>query len=317
MRPVPKLLHQAVPQLGLGQGKQEIAHSSPVRSPASRQHLTQRKDGVECLPHIARHGSIEPTDKVDNFNINTLQISRNSNRPTGPEREELSTSIAAADWQAVLGGARLSMAELQGLNAMQGLRHLHGGEMAFTRHQSAQHLVAVLKGSVGLGLARDDEPFDLERTVHGPQWLDVSSAWLGGSFSQDARAVGDAWLIDLPLNRMRELIAYQPAMLDRVLTGLAHTISSLTSLTHDLMHKDAEHRLAVWLLQRCEPEDPTRREIAIALNERKRDIAAQLAITPETLSRMMRQLNRKGVIEVQGYCVKVLDLPSLQALAQD
>lgn len=254
---------------------------------------------------------------METLNINTQETTRSSNLPTGKGRGEVSTGIAASDWHAVLGGASLGLTELQGLNAMVVLRRLRNGQMAFTRHQRAQHLVAVLKGSVGLGLARDDQPFHLERTVHGPQWLDLSSAWLGGNHAQDARAVGDAWLIELPLNRVRELVASQPAMLDRMLTGLAHIIHSLTDITHDLMHKDAEHRLAVWLLQHCQPEDPTCSEISISLNERKRDIAAQLAITPETLSRMMRQLNRKGVIEVQGYSVKVLDLPSLQALARD
>jgi CRP-like cAMP-binding protein len=81
------------------------------------------------------------------------------------------------------------------------------------------------------------------------------------------------------------------------------------------MHKDAEKRLAAWLLQRAVPDADG--SAAISLKERKRDIAAQLAITPETLSRMMRQLNRKGVIEVQGYSVKVLCLTALQALARD
>ena len=48
------------------------------------------------------------------------------------------------------------------------------------------------------------------------------------------------------------------------------------------------------------------------LSERKRDIAAQLAIAPETLSRMMRELKRKGLIEVHGYRIQLLDLPALQ-----
>ena len=254
---------------------------------------------------------------MENINIDTLQIARDANKRAGPPRDDSGPSIGASDWHAIFGGPGLTAAELLALNAMRGVRRLRGGEMAFTRHQRAQHLVAVLKGSVGLGLARDDQPFNLERTVHGPQWLDLSSAWLGGSFAQDARAVGDVLLIVLPLSRMRELMASQAVMLDRLLTGLANTVHSLTGMTHDLMHKDAEHRLAVWLLHRCQPEDPTCSEISISLNERKRDIAAQLAITPETLSRMMRQLNRKGVIEVQGYCVKVLDLPALQAMTRD
>ena len=55
--------------------------------------------------------------------------------------------------------------------------------------------------------------------------------------------------------------------------------------------------------------------MTVSLTERKRDIASQLAITPETLSRLLRQLSRKGLIAVAGYTVKVLDVAALRALA--
>jgi CRP-like cAMP-binding protein len=54
----------------------------------------------------------------------------------------------------------------------------------------------------------------------------------------------------------------------------------------------------------------------VRLHERKRDVASQLAITPETLSRLMRSFSRQGVIEVSGYNVRVLDPPALARLAQ-
>ena len=54
----------------------------------------------------------------------------------------------------------------------------------------------------------------------------------------------------------------------------------------------------------------------MALGERKRDIAAQLAIAPETLSRLMRQLKIKGLIDVQGYTVRLLAPDQLRLLAQ-
>jgi CRP-like cAMP-binding protein len=88
-------------------------------------------------------------------------------------------------------------------------------------------------------------------------------------------------------------------------------VRALSAVTHDLMHKDAEKRLVAWLLQQSEGRAQLR------LAERKRDIAAQLAITPETLSRMMRQLKEKGLIAVAGYTVQLLDLAGLQALARE
>lgn len=239
-----------------------------------------------------------------------------------PARKPVTGSVAVADlrlgaaeWQAVLGGESLSSTELLALHAMAQLEQMAVGSMVFTRQQPAEYLVAVVDGAVGLGLARDDAPFHLEHTVRGPHWLDVSSAWLGGGYGQDARVVNEALVLRLPVEGMRQLIARQADMLDRLLVALAQNVHSLTGVTHDLMHKDAEKRLAAWLLQRAVPVADG--AAAISLKERKRDIAAQLAITPETLSRMMRQLNRKGVIEVQGYSVKVLCLTALQALARD
>ena len=54
----------------------------------------------------------------------------------------------------------------------------------------------------------------------------------------------------------------------------------------------------------------------VRLADRKRDVASQLAITPETLSRLMRSFSRQGLIEVAGYDVRVIDPQALARLAQ-
>lgn len=223
-------------------------------------------------------------------------------------------AVSAADWQALLGGAALTPTELQVLNGLHSQRRLSPGEPVFTRHQPARQLIAVLDGAVGLGLLTPGSPFHLQRSVHGPQWLDLSSAWLGGNHGQDAVTLGKATVVELPLQRLREWLLQEPRLGEHLLLGLARNVASLAGITHDLMHKDAEHRLAVWLLQRCQRVGS---EVLVSLQERKRDIAAQLAITPETLSRILRLLQRKGLVAVQGYTVRVHDLPALEALARD
>lgn len=249
---------------------------------------------------------------VDPITSNALTPSKSRYAAHGGEP----SAVLSSDWQALLGGPTLNASELAELNRMAHLRVLPVGAQVFHREEPAEHLLAVLSGSVGLGLARHDQPFHLERTVRGPGWLDLGSAWLRRSFDQDARTQTEARVLELPLAGMRNLMMREPAMLDRLMVGLARTVHSLTGVTHDLMHKDAERRLAAWLLQRSgAPESAEQAELM--LGERKRDIAAQLAITPETLSRMMRQLKLKGLVEVRGYAVRLLDLPSLRQLAQD
>jgi CRP-like cAMP-binding protein len=114
----------------------------------------------------------------------------------------------------------------------------------------------------------------------------------------------------LPLDGMRGLLARFPDMRERLMLGLAQTVQNLTGATHDLMSKDAQKRLATWLLR----HNPKQGE-DVAMKERKRELAAQLAITPETLSRLLRQLMSAGLIEVKGYSIKLLDLAALQNLA--
>ncbi len=250
---------------------------------------------------------------MDPLDSRSLQSAHAAVRPAGFDAG--SALCQPSDWTALLGMPPLNASELQALQGLVVQHWVPAGSFVFTRQQPATQLYAVLDGSVGLGLARADEPFHLERTVRGPQWLDLASAWLGAEHAQDARAINDARVIGLPLQPLRSLLMRQPALQERLLVALAGTVHSLTSVTHGLMHKDAERRLAAWLLQSCEAVGE--RQGRVALKERKRDIAAQLAITPETLSRMMRQLNRKGWIEVQGYQVQVLDLPALREFAGD
>jgi CRP-like cAMP-binding protein len=212
------------------------------------------------------------------------------------------------EWQALLV-ERPSVSVLEALNRSLRLRWVDRGELVFSRSQRARDLVAVLEGAVGLGQRGEDASFDLQRSASGPQWLDLSSAWLGGGHGQDAVALSRALLLELPVVQMRELLPAEPELGELLIAGLARAVRKLASMSHDLVHKDAEHRLAEWLLRRCLPAGE---ELIVPLSERKRDVAAQLGITPETFSRSLKQLSAKKLIEVQGYTIKVLDLQALR-----
>ena len=132
----------------------------------------------------------------------------------------------------------------------------------------------------------------------------------------DAQALGPASVIEFPCEALEARLARFPGLAQRLIQGLAREVQALAVNTHELMHKDAPARLAQWLHRRCEPAPDVAGQAMVRLHERKRDVASQLAITPETLSRLMRSFSRQGVIEVSGYNVRVLDPPALARLAQ-
>ena len=224
--------------------------------------------------------------------------------------------LDAGLWLTLLGGAALDDDEVQALCAVAQTRQIAAGQRVFGRDTPAGALVALRSGEVALGFRTADGSFRTERIVRGPAWLDLSSAWLAGTHAMDAQALGPVNVIDLPCDALADRLAQLPGLAQRLIHGLAHEVQALAVNTHELMHKDAPARLAQWLHQRCEPVAGAEGQAIVRLHERKRDVASQLAITPETLSRLMRSFSRKGVIEVSGYNLRVLDPAALELLGR-
>lgn len=227
----------------------------------------------------------------------------------------LKTSDVAL-WTALLGAPALTASELAAVVGLAHTREVAAGQPVLSRSDKASSLVALLCGEVALGLRTVAGTFRTERILRGPAWLDLSSAWLEDTHMMDAQAMVAAVIIELPCRALQAQLAEHPALAERLIRGLSREVLGLAVNTHELMHKDAPARLAQWLHQRCEPLAGNAGQAEVKLCDRKRDVASQLAITPETLSRLMRSFSRQGVIEVSGYNVRVLDPQALQKLAQ-
>ena len=218
-------------------------------------------------------------------------------------------------WQQMFGGAgALSTADALSLDGRTAQRSFASGDWIFTHRTRALSLVVLLEGTVSVG-HRAGTAMAPERLLHGPCWLDAASAWLAhATHLLDARAIGAVLVAELPRVALQALLQERPALATPLMAVLAEDVRRLSLHAHELMHKDANGRLAAWLHRRLEPSPHG--PALLRLKERKRDIAAQLGMSAETLSRQMRELSRSGLIEVHGYEVRVLDGAGLQRLAQ-
>lgn len=242
---------------------------------------------------------------------------RVTNRPPVPPPEAPADALLPdrQRWSTLLGGAELSHGEAAALNGVVRVRQVGAGGLVFQRGDPAGGMVALGEGDVALGERGESSGFRTERHVHGPAWLDCSTGWVGEAHAQDARAMTVCTVLDLPRDPLQHMLDRQPGLARRLIVTLAHEVRAQAVSTRDLMHKDAPARLAAWLMARCQV-DPMRPDHGVVqLPMRKRDIASQLAITPETLSRLMRHFSSQGVLQVTGYTVDVVDLPALRQLA--
>lgn len=242
------------------------------------------------------------------------EISRSAPLPR-PRRRPAGAPPAPADptpWQRVLGDPELSPAEFALLTRLASRRSVPSGNEVLLAKAVADNLVLLLSGDVVLGARAQDGSLRTERTLSGPAWLDISAAWLGEPYAYSVQALSDVTVADIPLAALRQELVAQPQLAQRICACLAREVQDLAHAARNLLHNDAPARFALWLLERCASPEPG---CVLRLQERKRDIAQQLAMTPETLSRLMRSLEGQGVLAVQGYNIRLNDVAALRRIA--
>ena len=187
------------------------------------------------------------------------------------------------------------------------------GETLLRRSVLPDGVVYVESGRVGLGLMEDDALTHLLGSVEGPLWLEASAAILGRPSLIDAVAETRVHLRRLPLPAFRKWIGAMPTSAQDLLRDVAAAHRQQAELAVSRLAKDAEARCAEWLLRHAQTS--AQGSVAVMLQQRKRLIAAQLGIAPETLSRVLRHLRERSLISGSGRVVNLVDPGGLRSLA--
>lgn len=149
--------------------------------------------------------------------------------------------------------------------------------------------------------------------VEGPAWLEANAAVLDLPSAMDAIAETSVVLRRVPLAEFRAALTGGSPAVSAVLADVARAHRQQTELAVSRLAKDAEARCAEWLLRHAESSD--KGVCSVQLQQRKRLIAAQLGIAPETLSRVLRHLRERSLISGSGRTVNLVDPSGLRSLA--
>ncbi len=192
------------------------------------------------------------------------------------------------------------------------LTTLQAGSVLLRRGDVVDRIPRLLQGKVVLGVLSNGEISHQLGVVEGPFWLETASALLGLPHAVDAVAETTVQLEYVSLPDFLVQIKALPMAAQHLLMDMARSQRQQTELGVSRLAKDADARCAEWLLRHAEP-DSLVGGLAVTLRERKRTIAAQLGIAPETFSRVLRHLRERQLISGGG---RVLGLPNPQALRE-
>ena len=112
------------------------------------------------------------------------------------------------------------------------------------------------------------------------------------------------WL--LPRQAMEEIILAHPQTALQIIENMADKIIGLVTLAADLSLKTVEARFAKLLLDQAEGNVIERRRWT-----NQTELAAHLGTVPDVLSRVIRELTKAGLIEMDKQHIRILDRAGL------
>lgn len=200
---------------------------------------------------------------------------------------------------------------LQGLVEVCVLKTLRKGEWLFHEGQPADGFYVVHSGAINVHRISDEGKEQVLRVFYpGESFAEICVSTLE-TYPAEAVALEDSQVILLQRGPFRELIRREPDFALRILASMSLHLKYLVQMIEDLKFKQAEARLANWLLRSDAADKGT-----FELPTTKRLLASQLGLASETLSRLFARLREKGVITVDGARITIHDRDFLHGLIE-
>jgi CRP/FNR family transcriptional regulator len=135
------------------------------------------------------------------------------------------------------------------------------------------------------------------------------------TYTSSAEATVESQLCLLPRERLAPFLARHPSVAWRLVTALGGELAGARRKLRDLALKNAESRLAGWLVELAHATGGlAQRRVEISFS--RREIAEMIGISTETAIRLLGRLRDRGVIEIELHAFVVRDPDRLLRIAQ-
>jgi CRP-like cAMP-binding protein len=198
-------------------------------------------------------------------------------------------------------------------------RDAPAGTVLFREGDSAESCFLLERGEVALRrVSRRGEEVEIARIAPG-EWFGEVVLFAARDYPAMAVAVKDSEVMELRRSAVlasadREVSSFFLALLARKCLALNRRIDQLTVM-------DARERLASYILGRCPLAragcEGGKSACVFSLPAKKRDIALELGMVPETLSRTFRQMEAEGLFKVRGPRIEIPSCSRLRELVEE
>ncbi len=174
-------------------------------------------------------------------------------------------------------------------------RTLRTGDYLFHQGEPCSAMFLLVTGAIKLVQRSSGRRERVVELVRPGEWFAESAVFCGNGYHASACALSDTQVLGVPAVALGRFLRQRPGLAVALLHRLSRRAESAVQQMSDLCTRTAEQRVAAYLLEGYEgdgcaynvPDGPHSRA----------DLASLLAVTPETLSRILQRIRRLGLIE--------------------
>lgn len=220
------------------------------------------------------------------------------------------TDMQLLQQQPMLAG--LDNEQLAQLEAQSRRVRLDKGSRFHQQDTPLQHIGLVLSGRLKLFRLLQTGQEKVFRLLSPGDLLGETVLFLPDScYSCTAQTIEDSELLLFPSNLFKQLVTHNTALSFKLIQRLAWLEADSMQALELLSLNKSMHRVIRYLLTQTLENCSDCQALQFELPAPKRLIASQLSMQPETLSRILHQLEQAGILQVDGRRLCILDLPAL------
>lgn len=206
----------------------------------------------------------------------------------------------------------LSPAELTHVAQGCVLRRMSRGEMVFRTGERCEEFHVVVTGQVKLFVLSQQGQEKVVELIGAGQSFGEAIMFTDRPYILSAQALTDTLLLTVSKKAVIDEIARDHRFALRMLAGLSRRMHGLI---HDVeayaLHSGLQ-RVIGYLLREQAGESGEAGEVrTVSLPVSKATIASRLSLTPEYFSRVLHELESRGLIEIERREIRIVDAPGL------
>ena len=223
-----------------------------------------------------------------------VETSLNPNQAQLLRQQPLFSNLSEPDWELILNSSHV--------------RKLTKGAYLFRKGDVSSHFYMLLTGQIKLVLLSEGGEEKIVTIINHP--ICFAEAMMLGSVPYcplSAQAIDDTQVICIESAVYRNLLLHSPQACLQTISSLSKRLHWMINEIDQLTLHNATYRLVCYLTEVAQ------QQAAMSLDVPKAVIAARISVKPETLSRILKQLQDDQLIENDAKGIRIINLAGLRS----